>query len=502
MEVAAAIAAWAWTSACQSFSLHHPWWHGLCPRSVELHDLGPRLSAGARVYLPNSTEFPVLSARWSALKAPSPSAVVLPGTEEDVAEIVKYANEKHLPFLTYNGAHGALTSLGQMSHGIEINLAQLNEVEIAEEGRTATTGMFQPAYVQGCLGYGLIRSTVTGTCECVSYLGPGLGGGHGWLQGYHGLIADQFVSMNVVLADGSLEKIDASSDLWWAMNGAGHNFGIVTSVETTIYDIEHHDWAIETLIFSGDKVEAVYQAANDHILKNGTQPSDVINWSYWLNVPQIDPHNPVIIFYIIQEGVKTVNPAYKEPFYGLGPLSAEPSRGSYTDLAAWTGIDIAAMPCQKLGHANPRFPIYLESYNIEAQRRVYDVFADAVRGSSPFNNSMFQFEGYPTQGVGTRSESAFAFRNSHLLVAPLINYLPDGSKRDREAADLGHHLRDILHKATGQEQLHAYVNYAYGSETSEQLYGEEKWRQDKLLHLKRKYDPEGKFSYYAPIAQI
>ena len=131
---------------------------------------------------------------------------------------------------------------------------------------------------------------MTGTCECVSFLGPALGGGHGWLQGHHGLVADQFVSMNIVLADGSLQAIDAKSDLWWAMKGAGQNFGIVTSLTSTIYDIQHRNWAINTLIFSGDKVEAVYQAANDYLLKNGTQPADVINWSYWLNIPAVDPN--------------------------------------------------------------------------------------------------------------------------------------------------------------------------------------------------------------------
>ncbi len=132
----------------------------------------------------------------------------------------------------------------------------------------------------------LILEIVTGTCECVSVLGPALGGGHGWLQGHYGLAADQFVSMNVVLADGTLHKIDASSDLWWAMKGAGQNFGIVTSVTSKIYDIEQYDWAIETLIFSGDQVEAIYQAANDHL---STVPVNIINWSYWLNIPGIDP---------------------------------------------------------------------------------------------------------------------------------------------------------------------------------------------------------------------
>lgn len=133
--------------------------------------------------------------------------------------------------------------------------------------------------------------TVTGTCECVSLMGPALGGGHGWLQGHHGLVADQFVSMDVVLADGELQTVDPESDLWWALNGAGHNFGIVTSVTTKVYDIEHRDWAIETIVFSGDKVGAVYDAANKHLLQNGTQAADVINWSYWLHDAAADPNN-------------------------------------------------------------------------------------------------------------------------------------------------------------------------------------------------------------------
>ena len=53
---------------------------------------------------------------------------------------VKYANQKDLPFLVYNGAHGAITTLGKMTHGIEIYLDQLGSVQIAEDGQTATFG--------------------------------------------------------------------------------------------------------------------------------------------------------------------------------------------------------------------------------------------------------------------------------------------------------------------------------------------------------------------------
>jgi hypothetical protein len=53
---------------------------------------------------------------------------------------VKYANERELPFLTFNGAHAAITTLGKMDHGIEIYLNQLSTVEIAKDGKTATFG--------------------------------------------------------------------------------------------------------------------------------------------------------------------------------------------------------------------------------------------------------------------------------------------------------------------------------------------------------------------------
>jgi len=101
--------------------------------------------------------------------------------------------------------------------------------------------------------------------------------------------------MNVVLASGELKTITPSSDLWWGMQGAGHNFGIVTSVQSKVYDIVASNWAINTMIFSGDKIEAVYEAANKYILQGGKQAADIINWSYWLNDATLDANKVSLI---------------------------------------------------------------------------------------------------------------------------------------------------------------------------------------------------------------
>jgi hypothetical protein len=69
------------------------------------------------------------------------------------------------------------------------------------------------------------------------------------------------------------------------------------------------------------------------------------------------------------------------------------------------------------------------------------------------------------------------------------------------AITAGREIRRILIEGLGSTPFNAYVNYAFGDETVEQLYGHEKWRIDKLRALKAKYDPLNRFNYYAPIVR-
>ncbi|KAJ5059245.1 hypothetical protein J3E74DRAFT_428841 [Bipolaris maydis] len=446
---------------------------------IDVEALVPKLSPRAGIYLPDTDDFISYTTRWSNLEAPTPSVVIAPGTENDVQHIVKFANQHDIPFLTHNGHHGTLTTLGKMDYGIEIYMPQLDSIAISKDGKSVTVGgginskkLIDTLWTAG-------KQTVTGCCECVSFLGPALGGGHGWLQGRHGLITDQFESMNIVLANGDFKSIDSRSDLWWGMQGAGQNFGIVTSVTTKIYDIEHSNWAIETIIFSGDKVEEVYGAANKHILRGGNQSVEIQNWSYWQNDATLDSERPVIIMYIIQEGVTFVESKYTAPFHDIGPLTITPQSGSYLDLAKWTSIALDSPPYQDFGFNNPRFPIYTSTYNITAQRKAYDLYVSAISGAdNPYYNSIFMFEDYPSDSVRHRdnSASAFGFRNDYLLSAPLIIYNFTGQAQDDTVKQLGTQLRNIIWEGTGRKELHTYVNYAYGDEGSPSWYGHEEWR--------------------------
>lgn len=119
-------------------------------------------------------------------------------------------------------------------------------------------------------------------------MGPGLGGGFGRYQGYFGLVLDNIIEMDVVLADGSMITVSESShsDLYWGMRGAGHNFGIVTRFDYKVYDVPYPNWYFATLIFTNDKLEALFHALND-FSANGTQPKAATTYTIYTLNPEI-----------------------------------------------------------------------------------------------------------------------------------------------------------------------------------------------------------------------
>lgn len=166
--------------------------------------------------------------------------------------------------------------------------------------------------------------------------------------------------------------------------------------------------------------------------------------------------------YVIQEGVKAVDSRYTKAFHDLKPLKTTPQSGTYNDIAGWVGIAMDSPPCQDVGFNLPRFPIYTKSYNTTAQKKAYELYASAVGGAnSPYTNSIFMFEDYASEGIRSRAAdaSAFAYRDAHILAAPLIIYAPGDKAADASVKKLGNDLREIIREGTGNKELHAYVNY-------------------------------------------
>lgn len=103
-----------------------------------------------------------------------------------------------------------------------------------------------------------------------------MGGGHGRLQGLFGLMIDAVQSYRVVLADGRIVTASTkkNSDLFYALQGAGQNFGVVVETVFRTYDDPAPGGLYYNvdMTFSGTQLEGVLAIINS-IIPN--QPGDL-----------------------------------------------------------------------------------------------------------------------------------------------------------------------------------------------------------------------------------
>ncbi|KAL9619036.1 MAG: hypothetical protein Q9160_006291 [Pyrenula sp. 1 TL-2023] len=458
-------------------------------------DLQPLLSADAQIHLPGSDGYKLATTRWASAVQPGFDVVV------KVASEVVYANAQNVPFLAIGGGHGSSTALKSAQGAIGIWMRGLNGTALAPR-TNGSQAIIQP----GSLSHEVIsdlwdmgKQAAAGGCDCTSFTGPMLGGGHGILQGQYGLLADNLISARLVLANGSAITVSATQnpDLLWALKGAGHNFGIVTSFHYAIHPripgTSMDGYATANFTFTADKLEAVFTLANTWI----TAPSRPVNLMHYGLIaikPTLSPL-PVITLLLFWQGPSPIPAEYTSPLHALSPLSVVTK---WVDLRAVNSIanaDTAGAACIE-GMGRQIFPTNLYAWNVTNLRAVLDIFASFppyLRGSTML------LEGYPVNAVQAIAHDSTAYpdRAHNLLASPLLAYPPGNETMDREVEGFGRRIREAMQNGVGD--LVSYVNYAHGDEGNEAVYGYERWRMERLRGLKKRYDPEMRFRFFEPI---
>src|SRR6185312_5325037 len=135
--------------------------------------------------------------------------------------------------LSINGGGHGVAGNAVNDDGLVIDLSNMRGVHVDPETRTVRA--------QGGATWGdLDRETQLfglavpgGVVSTTGIAGLTLHGGIGHLRRKYGLSIDNLLSVDVVTADGRLLRASETEnpDLFWAVRGAGSNFGVVTSFE-------------------------------------------------------------------------------------------------------------------------------------------------------------------------------------------------------------------------------------------------------------------------------
>jgi FAD/FMN-containing dehydrogenase len=150
----------------------------------------------------------------------------------DVADVVRYARGAGLDICVRGGGHN-VAGRAVVDGALMIDLSPMKGVHVDPKERTAR--------VQGGANWReLNRETAVhglavtgGAISTTGVAGLTLGGGLGWLMAKHGLAADNLRGVELVNADGDVLNVtaDSDADLLWALRGGGGNFGVAASFE-------------------------------------------------------------------------------------------------------------------------------------------------------------------------------------------------------------------------------------------------------------------------------
>jgi FAD/FMN-containing dehydrogenase len=231
---------------------------------------------------PSDTGYDAVRTVWNGMIDRRPALIARCRGASDVIQAVNFAREQQLPVSVRGGGHNVAGN-AVCDDGLMIDLSLMNGIRVDPTARTARAepGLLWNEFDLETQAFGL--ATVGGTISTTGIAGLTLGGGAGWLSGKHGLTVDNLLSVDIVTADGILRHASPSehADLFWAVRGAGANFGVVTSFEYRLH-------AVGPMVTGGLVVHAAAQAGD--VLRfyrdfAATQPDELTTYAALLTMP-------------------------------------------------------------------------------------------------------------------------------------------------------------------------------------------------------------------------
>ena len=420
---------------------------------------------------------------WNALIDRRPALIVQCSGAADVVDAVNFARDQGLVLSIKAGGHNVAGNAVN-DGGLVVDLSQMRGVHVDPDARTVR--------VQGGATWGdcdretqLFGLAVPGgVVSTTGVAGLTLHGGVGHLRRKYGLSIDNLLSVDIVTADGEFRRASATEneDLFWAVRGAGSNFGVVTSFEFQAQSVGPMVF-VGAIFYPFEEAPHVLTAWRDFM---ATAPDELSSLAICWSVPPHEPFppelhgTPVVVVAApfcgpVEEGERIVQP--------LREL-AEPvvdASGPWPWLGLQSGFD-AIFP--------PGEPRYWKSRSVVelSDEVIGEIVGLAGRRPTPLTDIVVWHHGGAMSRVG-ETETAYGGRDTVFLVTAEASWTDPA--QNGEAISWAREVWDAMERfSTGS----VYLNFPGLGEEQEALaragYGA---NYERLTALKAQYDRENLF---------
>ncbi|KAI9672910.1 MAG: hypothetical protein M1829_004460 [Trizodia sp. TS-e1964] len=444
---------------------------------------------GSKVLTPSDEGYATSITRWSDYGERPAGVVVLAQSTEDIASTLRFAAQHSLDLAVRGGGHST-SGASSTSGGVLLDLSRLRGVTVDPVKKTVTVqgGALWSDVDAAAAEHGL--ATVGGTVNHTGVGGLTLGGGYGWLSSRHGLACDNLLSAKVVLADGRVVTTSPTeeTDLFWAIRGAGQQFCVAVEFVFRAHDVR--DTAFSgMLVFKTDVLEEVVRFSN-------TVVSSDSSMGYAFSAPD---NVPVIIAVIVHLGSESAAKKVFGPLFALNPMMDTTSSMPYKELN--TVINSVSLHGGRKSMKGSFFRLPLE---IAYVKKVYDAFVAFITDVPNVGGSIILFEYVDSSKIMSvpLADTAFANRGDYMNLMILTRW--EDPKYDLVCREFAQSIAAMsvaeaakTRSSNGlQEGVGAYANYTDTIGDGRAIYGV---NYDRLVVLKKKYDPGNLFNKWHPL---
>lgn len=420
---------------------------------------------------------------WNGLIDRRPAVIVQCSGAADVVDAVNFARDQDLPLSIKAGGHNVAGN-AMNDDGLVIDLSQMRGVHVDPST--------QRVRVQGGATWGdtdretqLFGLAVPGgVVSTTGVAGLTLHGGVGHLRRKHGLSIDSLISVDIVTADGQLRRASAAEneDLFWAVRGAGSNFGVVTSFEFQAHPVGPMVM-VGAIFYPLEEAKELLAVWRDYM---ASAPDDLSSLAFCWSVPAADPFppehhgKPVLVVAAVYAGAVEDGEPVVQPLRELAQPVVDLS-GPWPWLGLQSGFD-ALFPSGQFRYWKSRALAELSPAAID------DIADFAARRPSPLTDITVWHNGGAMNRVG-ETDTAYAGRDAPFLVTGEASWA-DPSQNDEGIAWGREFWSAMGRHSTGG----LYLNFPGLGEEKEELvkagYGV---NYERLAALKAEYDPTNLF---------